>query len=60
MALRALLDEDPEPDDERIRRTVDGNYCRCTGYVKILDSAREAVATQGKRAGATTPAERRR
>lgn len=43
MALRALLDEDPDPGEERLRETVDGNYCRCTGYVKILDSAREAV-----------------
>jgi carbon-monoxide dehydrogenase small subunit len=55
MALRALLDEEPEPDDERIRQTVDGNYCRCTGYVKILDSAREAVALQRARTGARTP-----
>jgi aerobic-type carbon monoxide dehydrogenase small subunit (CoxS/CutS family) len=54
MALRALLDEEPEPDDERIRQTVDGNYCRCTGYVKLLDAAREAVAVQRTRAGATT------
>jgi aerobic-type carbon monoxide dehydrogenase small subunit (CoxS/CutS family) len=46
MALRALLDEDPDPGEDRIRQTVDGNYCRCTGYVKILDSAREAVALQ--------------
>lgn len=46
MALRALLDEEPEPDEERLRQTVDGNYCRCTGYVKILDSAREAVSLQ--------------
>lgn len=46
MAVRALLDEDPEPDEERIEQTVDGNYCRCTGYVKILDSARRAVALQ--------------
>ncbi|WP_070016128.1 (2Fe-2S)-binding protein [Streptomyces nanshensis] len=46
MALRALLDEDPAPDEEQLRTTVDGNYCRCTGYVKILDSARRAVALQ--------------
>jgi aerobic-type carbon monoxide dehydrogenase small subunit (CoxS/CutS family) len=46
MALRALLDRDPDPDEEQIRQTVDGNYCRCTGYVKILDSARAAVALQ--------------
>jgi aerobic-type carbon monoxide dehydrogenase small subunit (CoxS/CutS family) len=46
MALRALLDDDPAPGEERLRETVDGNYCRCTGYVKILDSAREAVALE--------------
>lgn len=46
MALRALLDEDPDPGEERIRSAVDGNYCRCTGYVKIIDSAHEAVARQ--------------
>jgi aerobic-type carbon monoxide dehydrogenase small subunit (CoxS/CutS family) len=60
MALRALLDEEPEPDDKRIRQTVDGNYCRCTGYVKILDAAREAVALQGARTGAATSTEGRR
>ena len=46
MAVRALLDEDPDPSEQRIKDTVDGNYCRCTGYVKILDSAREAVELQ--------------
>jgi aerobic-type carbon monoxide dehydrogenase small subunit (CoxS/CutS family) len=46
MALRALLDADPEPAEECLRQTVDGNYCRCTGYVKILDAARAAVELQ--------------
>jgi aerobic-type carbon monoxide dehydrogenase small subunit (CoxS/CutS family) len=46
MALRALLDADPEPGEERLKQTVDGNYCRCTGYVKILVAAREAVGLQ--------------
>ncbi|MBM9504130.1 (2Fe-2S)-binding protein [Actinacidiphila acididurans] len=50
MAVRALLDRDPDPGEEELRRTVDGNYCRCTGYVKILDSAREAVALERARA----------
>jgi carbon-monoxide dehydrogenase small subunit len=49
MALRALLDQEPEPGEEQLRQTVDGNYCRCTGYVKILDSAREAVALERQR-----------
>jgi aerobic-type carbon monoxide dehydrogenase small subunit (CoxS/CutS family) len=44
MGLRALLEEDPDPGEERLREVVDGTYCRCTGYVKILDAAREAVA----------------
>ncbi|MBD0738134.1 (2Fe-2S)-binding protein [Streptomyces sp. CBMA29] len=44
MALRALLDRDPDPGEAALRDTVDGNYCRCTGYVKIVDSAVEAVA----------------
>lgn len=52
MALRALLDADAEPGEERLRETVDGTYCRCTGYVKILDAAREAVAVErARRAG---------
>lgn len=55
MALRALLDQDPDPSGERILAVVDGNYCRCTGYVKILDSAREAVALN--KADATRAAE---
>ena len=46
MAVRALLDDDPEPSEERIMQTVDGNYCRCTGYAKILDSAHRAVTLQ--------------
>ena len=54
MALRALLDQDTAPTEERIRQTVDGNYCRCTGYVKILDSAREAVVLQKAAVPTTT------
>ena len=50
MALRALLDRDPDPGEDRLRQTVDGNYCRCTGYVKIMDSAREAVSLDKARA----------
>lgn len=48
MGVRALLDRDPQPSEERLRATVDGNYCRCTGYVKILDAARAAARSGGK------------
>ncbi len=40
IALRAhhLVAENPEPTREEIARAIDGNLCRCTGYVKILDA----------------------
>ena len=44
LATKALLDRDPQPSDEAIYRALDGNLCRCTGYVKILDAVRNAAA----------------
>ncbi|MBI2372419.1 MAG: selenium-dependent xanthine dehydrogenase [Deltaproteobacteria bacterium] len=40
IALRAksLIDENPAPSREEIATAIDGNLCRCTGYVKILDA----------------------
>jgi carbon-monoxide dehydrogenase small subunit len=45
MILRtvAFLREHPEPSEEQIRRAVEGNLCRCTGYVKIHDAIRNAA-----------------
>jgi len=45
MILRtvAFLREHPDPTDEQIRRSVEGNLCRCTGYVKIHDAIRSAA-----------------
>ena len=39
-----LLSRDPDPDDETIRRSLRGNYCRCTGYQPAVDSVRAAAA----------------
>lgn len=44
MAACALLDKTPNPTTEQIRNSMDSVYCRCTGYVKIEDSYREAIA----------------
>jgi selenium-dependent xanthine dehydrogenase len=33
-----LLDKNPEPSDEQINRVLSMHHCRCTGYVKIVDS----------------------
>ena len=43
MAAAALLDEDPDPDEAEIRRQLEGNLCRCTGYQMIVDSVRWAA-----------------
>jgi carbon-monoxide dehydrogenase small subunit len=39
-----LLSRAPDPDDETIRRSLRGNYCRCTGYQTVIDSVRAAAA----------------
>jgi carbon-monoxide dehydrogenase small subunit len=34
----ALLNETPNPTEDQIRRGLNGNLCRCTGYVGIVES----------------------
>jgi len=43
MAAEALLRRDPDPSEETIRAALAGNICRCTGYVKIVESVRAAA-----------------
>ena len=43
LSTRALLDWNPDPDDEDIRQWMMGNLCRCTGYYKIEESVRAAA-----------------
>jgi 4-hydroxybenzoyl-CoA reductase subunit gamma len=43
MAAEALLRRNPNPGDDEIRAALSGNLCRCTGYVKILDSVKTAA-----------------
>jgi carbon-monoxide dehydrogenase small subunit len=44
LAAKALLDENPEPDRETIRRELAGNLCRCTGYLQIYQAVEQAAA----------------
>jgi carbon-monoxide dehydrogenase small subunit len=51
MATRALLNENPDPDEHQIRTAISGNICRCTGYKNIVAAVRwaaehEATLTQ--------------
>jgi 4-hydroxybenzoyl-CoA reductase subunit gamma len=51
MAAEGLLRENPDPDDAAIRHGMAANICRCTGYVKIIESV-QAAAGELKAGGA--------
>lgn len=43
MTAEALLRRVPHPDESQIRAALAGNLCRCTGYVKIVESVQAAA-----------------
>ena len=38
LSAYALLLENPDPDETDIKKALDGNICRCTGYKKIVEA----------------------
>jgi aerobic-type carbon monoxide dehydrogenase small subunit (CoxS/CutS family) len=38
MSAKHLLDNNSEPTENEIRRAIQGNICRCTGYVNIVEA----------------------
>jgi carbon-monoxide dehydrogenase small subunit len=44
LASHELLRSNPKPSDDEIRRGLEGNLCRCTGYQNIVRAVREAAA----------------
>jgi carbon-monoxide dehydrogenase small subunit len=44
VASFALLQSNPMPSELEVRRALSGNYCRCTGYKKIVEAVLEAAA----------------
>ncbi|MGA2225005.1 MAG: (2Fe-2S)-binding protein, partial [Syntrophobacteraceae bacterium] len=40
LSSKSLLDKNPKPTEEEIRRAISGNLCRCTGYQKIVDAVK--------------------
>ena len=56
VAAAYLLSENPGPTDDEIRKGLEGNLCRCTGYVNIIKSVRSAAKTMG--GAATRPSEK--
>ncbi len=43
LATKALLDSNPDPSDQDIRAALQGNLCRCTGYVQIIEAVKQAA-----------------
>ena len=48
LSVKALLDENPKPSREEIIHHMDGNICRCTGYVPIVAAIQRAADVMAK------------
>ena len=46
ISSRALLDRNPYPSEDEIQEALVGNLCRCTGYVRIIESVKKAAEKQ--------------
>jgi aerobic-type carbon monoxide dehydrogenase small subunit (CoxS/CutS family) len=43
MSMVALLRRKSEPDEKDIKAALQGNLCRCSGYVKLLEAVSESI-----------------
>jgi len=43
LSAKALLDKNRNPSEKEIRKALEGNFCRCTGYTKIIASVQAAA-----------------
>jgi aerobic carbon-monoxide dehydrogenase small subunit len=48
LSAKALLDVNPRPTELQIREAIEGNLCRCTGYVKIVEAIKAASLAMQK------------
>jgi carbon-monoxide dehydrogenase small subunit len=51
LTARALLDRNPDPDEQEIREAISGQICRCTGYATIVRSIRWAAEHPAEHGG---------
>lgn len=49
LTAKSLLEKNPTPDRDEVRKAISGNLCRCTGYQKIVDAIEAASAEMSKR-----------
>lgn len=50
MCAKALLDQNPQATEADLVRHLDGNLCRCTGYVKIKEACVQCLETEAHHA----------
>ena len=43
MTLLQVLERNPDPTEDELRRSISGNICRCTGYQNIIKAAQNAA-----------------
>ena len=55
MCSVALLQKNPHPTEEQIRRAISGNLCRCTGYVNIVKAIQHAANEMAGTSGGGRP-----
>ena len=48
MAVSGFLKDNPKPTDEEIYHGLEGNICRCTGYINIVKAVKQAAKTMSK------------
>lgn len=49
MTAKALLSKNSRPSEEEIKKSLSGNLCRCTGYVKIIEAVKNASIQEPRR-----------
>ncbi len=43
LSAKYLLDRKKSPTQEEVKEAIEGNLCRCTGYIKIVEAIKEAA-----------------
>lgn len=46
MTAKAILDEEPNPTEESVKKKMAGNLCRCTGYKKVVEAVMNVADAQ--------------
>ncbi len=49
IAAKALLDSNPNPTEADVKEALDGNLCRCTGYIHRISAVLDAAKKSGKK-----------